>query len=68
MLLVTLNNQEVVNRSAFKNVDFSRYTGQPVHKPTRIHKVGDTSGHLEFLHFILFAEYLLRLLNIQFFI
>jgi hypothetical protein len=38
--------------------------GQLVGMLTKIHNVGDTSDHLEFLYFILLTEYLLRLCNI----
>jgi hypothetical protein len=49
---------------AFKNVDFSKCTGHLVENLTKIHNVGDTSDHLEFLHFILLTQYLLKLFNI----
>ena len=48
---------------AFKNVDFNKCTGQLVGQLTKIHNVGDTSDHLEFLYFILLT-YLLRLFNV----
>jgi hypothetical protein len=42
----------------FKNVNFNKCTGQLVGKLTKIHKIGDTSDHLGFLHLVLLTEYL----------